>query len=276
MNPPPPLSPQTIARLIAVALLIFVLIVVGSQSTYIVDPGHRGVRVVLGKVSQFSLPEGFGFKAPFIARVVLVNVRQQSKKMRADCFSSDLQQITTELRVLYSIPESSAVSVFRDYLGDPFETLVAGRVHEALKEVTARHRAEEIVQNRERVKAETLESSRIKIGDILYIHDIVIEEIVLSRMLEQAIEQKMVQEQEVFRSGFRQRQIQTEAQTAIIAARGEARALELRGAAIRENPTFLKLQIVDRWNGTTPIVVGGQVGGAEMLLPIKPPEANIE
>jgi prohibitin 2 len=267
------MSPQTVARLIAGALILFVLVVAGSQTTYIVEPGHRGVRVTLGKVSTFSLPEGFGLKPPFISRVILVDTRQQSRQLKADCFSSDLQQITTRLRVLYSIPEGSVVDVYQNYLGEPFDTLIAARVHEALKEVTARHSAEVIVQKRELIKEETLESARRKIGTILNLRDVVIEDITLSRLLEQAIEAKMVQEQEAARAIFRQRQAETEAQTAIISAKGEAEALEVRGSALRENPSFLKLQIVDRWNGTTPIVVGGAVGGAEMLLPIKPPEA---
>src|SRR6266478_9651864 len=75
-----------------------------------------------------------------------------SSDLKADCYSSDLQQTHIELKVLFRIPESSVVKLFQQYYGEPFESLVAPRVHEALKEVTALQSAEQIVKNREQIK----------------------------------------------------------------------------------------------------------------------------
>jgi len=44
------MSPQTIARLIGVALLIFAAVIIAATGTYVVHPGYRGVEVTLGKV----------------------------------------------------------------------------------------------------------------------------------------------------------------------------------------------------------------------------------
>jgi prohibitin 2 len=71
-------------------------------------------------------------------------VRQQTKKVSAACFSSDLQQVALELRVLYRVPDKSVVEIFKQYAGDPFDSLIAPRVQEALKEVTASQTAERI------------------------------------------------------------------------------------------------------------------------------------
>ena len=57
---------QTVAKLIGVAILIFVIIIAASTSTYVVQPGYRGVEVTLGKVSPVFKPEGFGMKSPFM------------------------------------------------------------------------------------------------------------------------------------------------------------------------------------------------------------------
>jgi len=38
--------------------------------TYVVEPGTRGLRVTLGQVADGFLPEGFGFKTPFITHLV--------------------------------------------------------------------------------------------------------------------------------------------------------------------------------------------------------------
>src|SRR5206468_303895 len=142
------------------------------------------------------------------------------------------------------------------------------RVAEAIKELTALRSAEVIVQKREEVKSRTLEIARKKVGDLLVLDDIVLENISLTKGLENAIEAKMVQEQEAARARFAQQQAQTEASTAVIKARGEAESINLRGKALRENPGILDLQIVERWDGTTPLVVGPGAAGASMLLPL--------
>jgi len=262
------MSHRTIVKLIAGAFVIFALIIAGSSSTYVVEPGFRGVRVTLGKVSPVFKPEGFGFKVPFITRVVPQSIRQQTAKFEADCYSSDLQQVKIDLRVLYRVPPASVVSIFRDYAGDAFETLIKPRVAEAIKELTALRSAEMIVQKREDVKSRTLEIARKKVGDLLVIEDIVLEDINLTKVLENAIEAKMVQEQEAARARFAQQQAQTEASTAVIKARGEAESINLRGKALRENPSILELQVVERWDGVTPLVVGPGAQGANMLLPL--------
>ena len=56
------MSPGMIAKLVGGALLILLIIVGGSCSTYVVNPGYRGVQVTLGKVSPVPKPEGFGLE----------------------------------------------------------------------------------------------------------------------------------------------------------------------------------------------------------------------
>ena len=251
------MSPQTIARLIGIAILIFVIVIMASSGTYVVQPGYRGVQVTLGKVSPAFKPEGFGIKAPLITTIHPMSIRQQTAEDKAECYSADLQQIQIELRVLFRIPESSVVKLFQGYYGDPFESLVAPRVHEAIKEATASQSAELVVKNREEIKTRALELARKKIGTLLVIEDIVIQDIALTKELENAIEAKMVQEQEAAKSKYLQQRAQIEADTTVIKAKGEAESIRIRGQALRENPTYIDLQIVDKWDGITPLVIGG-------------------
>lgn len=255
---------------ILVALAVFLGAIFIMGATYIIPPGHRGVLVTMGKVSSIFAPEGFGLKLPFVTTVVPISVRQRTTVSNTECYSSDLQQINVELKVLYRLPEGQIVKMFRDYHGDPFDSLIAPRVSEALKEVTAMQSAEQIVKKREEIKAKTLESSRAKIGDLLIIEDIVIQDVKLSKELEAAIEAKMVQEQEAAKAKFTQAKAEIEAQTAIIRAKGEAEAIRVRGRAVQDNPGLVQLQIVEKWNGISPLVIGGGAGGssANILLPI--------
>jgi prohibitin 2 len=260
-------------RWLWVALALLALLIMLFSSTYVVQPGTRGIKVTLGKAEASFLAEGFGTKAPFVTRIVDVNVRQQTRKVSAACFSSDLQQIRLELRVLYRVPDKSVVEIFKQFAGDPFDSLIAPRVQEALKEVTALQTAEQVVKNREVVKQAALAAARQKIGKILWVEDIVVRDIHLSSELEHAIEAKMVAEQQAAQARFTQVQTQVEAETAIISARGEAEAIKVRGDALRMSPVFLRLKLVERWNGTSPLVVPTDQNstGAGLLLPLGAP-----
>ena len=252
------MSSQGIARVIGVGLLLFSGLIMATSGTFVVKPGFRGIEVTMGRVSPDFKPEGFGMKAPFVTEIIPISVRQQTAEELAECYSSDLQQIRVDLRLLYRIPEASVVKLFQDYDGNPFESLVAPRVQEALKEVAAMQSAELIVKNREQIKTRSLEIARRKIGSLVVLEDIVIQNISLTRELEHAIEAKMVQEQEASKSKYFQQRVQIEADTAVIKAKGEAESIIIRGDALKKNPAFVDLQIVDRWDGIAPLVIGGK------------------
>lgn len=271
------MNPNFLPRLIGAGVLVFVLVILGSASTYMVDPGTRGIKVTLGKTADQFLPEGFGLKAPFITSIVPVNIRQKTMPVKADCFSSDLQQVGLDVRVLYRVPEQSVVQIYKQFAGDPFDSLIAPRVQEAIKEVTALYTAEQIVKSREEIKKKALTAAKLKIGNLLLVEDIVVRDINLSPELEKAIEAKMVAEQQANQARFTQVQTQVEAETAVISAKGEAEAIRVRGEALRQSPAFLRWKIVERWNGRSPMVVpsGPENSGAALLLPIGPAEMPV-
>jgi prohibitin 2 len=244
-----------------------ILVLLGiSGCFYVVEPGERGVRVTLGKMSDDFLAPGFGTKLPIVTEVRRVNVQQDTREVRAECFSSDLQQITMRIKVLYRIPETSVVSVLRDYAGDPFDRLILPRVQEATKEITALKTAADIVKTREQIKESALRASRHKIGELLVIEDLVIEDVALSKELEQAIEAKMVQQQEAEKAVFRMQQAKTDAETQIIKARADAESIRIQGEALEQAPKLVELKMVEKWNGVAPQVVGP---GSNILLPLK-------
>ena len=268
------MNPSIVPKLIGVAFLAFVLLIISSATSYVIEPGTRGLKVTLGKTEDHFLAPGFGFKAPFVTSIVAVNIQQKTQTVHADCFSSDLQQVKIDLRVLYRVPEAAVVQIYREFAGDPFDSLIAPRVQEAIKEVTALLTAEQIVKSREEIKKKALASATQKIGTLLIVEDIVVRDINLSHELEKAIEAKMVAEQQANQARFTQVQTQVEAETAVISAKGEAEAIRVRGEALRQSPAYLRWKIVERWNGRSPMVVpsGPDNNGAALLLPLGPVE----
>jgi prohibitin 2 len=249
-------------------ILLFVAIVVGLSACnpYQVEPGYRGVQVNWGHLKEPALGEGFGVTCPFFCKVYEVRIKQQKQELEADCFSSDLQEIKIKTAVLYSVPESSVLPIFRDFHGEPFDTLVAPRVHEALKEATATRTAEQIAKQRETIKAEALVSARKKIGNAVDVTDIVLIDIGLTTQLKQAIEEKMVQAQEAAKAQFIKDRAQVEAETVIIRADAEAKSIKIRGEALANNPAVVQMQLIEKWQGNVPDVVAG-ASGLNILLP---------
>jgi prohibitin 2 len=72
-------------------------------------------------------------------------------------------------------------------------------------------------------------------------------------------------EQEAQRSKYVQQRAQIEADTAVIKARGEAESIRIRGEALKDNPTFIELQVVDKWDGVAPAIIGS---GENVVMPL--------
>lgn len=257
-------------------LWLFAAASISGCACHTTEPGERSVLVVWGKLQEPALGEGF-HTATFGSDYTDVSIRTQKHELNAECFSSDLQNVQMNLAVLYRIPEARVIDVFRQYHGEPFDVLIAPRAQEAIKEATASRSAEHIVKDREKVKAEALDALKTKVGDVLVIEDLIIVDVKLSAQLAQAIEQKMVQEQEAAKAKFTKlkaeieaeivtAQAKGEADAALLRAKADAEAIKIRGEALRQNTGVVELQLIEKWDGVSPQIVAGG-GGLNLILP---------
>jgi regulator of protease activity HflC (stomatin/prohibitin superfamily) len=171
--------------------------------------------------------------------------------------------------VMYKLPESKVVTLFQQYRGDPYTSLIEPRVQEVVKQVSARSRAEDLVKNREKLKEEILSSLRVAVGDLLQVVDLSLTNIDLSEQLEQAIEQKVIREQEALAKKFELEKEKKQAEITIVQAEAEAKSVQIKGDALKTSPEVIQLEIAQRWDGKAPLsVTVGQGQGANILLPI--------
>lgn len=262
----------------SVILLIVTIffIFLSLTSITIVGPNERGVRVTLGSASEDVITSGLTIKYPLISEIRTFSVATQNSTANLDVFSKDLQSVEMRIDVIYHYTPERVVKLVTDFHGDPGITVLTPMVHETLKEICKDLNSEEIVQRREYVsqKANALLSTNISKYDIFTIERLVITNVELSPKLNQAIESKMIQEQEAQKAQFTQKQKETEAETQrIIAqglanaeiekARGKAQAIELEatanaaaiekiGKALKDNPLTLEEMRVKRWDGVLP------------------------
>jgi prohibitin 2 len=219
-------------------------------------PMERHMESRFGKVNDIVYKEGLYFYNPISTDILRVSTAVQSVEKNVEMYSSDLQPVKAKIRFQFNVPDSAVKDVLIKYKGDVVDEFVIPRIEETLKEVSSAKTAENIVKQRGDMKQKIIEISRSKLNGMVVLDDVVIENIDLSASLEKAIESKMVQEQEAEKAKFNQEQAKIDAQTKIIRAEAEAKAAEILGKAISDNPRIIEIETVKKWNGVLPQVTG--------------------
>lgn len=219
------------------------------------EPMERSIEVRFGKAEEKIYSAGFYFYNPIAIDILKISIANQSIEKEVSVYSSDLQPVKTRIRIQYEIPETSVKNVLINFNGNVVENFVVPKVIEALKEITSTKTAENIVKQRDDIKRRVLDLSKIKLNSLVNLSDIVIEDTELSDSLENAIESKMIQEQEAEKSKFLQEQAKIDAQTKIIKAEAEAKSAEILGKAVSSNPKIIQMEMIKKWDGKMPQVV---------------------
>ena len=246
-----------------VATLILVLLIAGGllfSSWVVIEPGHTGVVVTMGKVEENVLQEGFHFKIPFIQEVVKIDNRIVKLEVQTEAFSKDLQTVQTTLAINYRVDTKKSYSIYKNVGADYENVLVVPAVNEVLKAISASYTAEESVTNRVLISDGLVAGLNDKLNEAgLYVTDVNIIDFDFSDAFIQAIEEKQVAQQKLLTA-------ETEKQTAIAKAEAEAKTIVIKAEAEAEANKVLSESIttnvieynkIEKWNGELPQVTGG-------------------
>ncbi|MCQ2479427.1 MAG: prohibitin family protein [Clostridia bacterium] len=246
-------------KFIPAIIAVIAVIIVAVNCFSIVEPGHTGVIVTLGKVKNSTLQEGIHVKAPFVQQVVKIDNRILKLEVETEAFSKDLQTVTTTLAVNYRVDSSKSYSIYKN-IGADYETvLVTPAINEVLKAITAKYTAEESVTNRALISEGLVKGLNEKLNDIgLYVTDVNIINFDFSEAFITAIEEKQVAQQKLLKA-------ETEKQTAITNAEAEAETIKIKADAEADANNTLNKSLtdkiieynkIDKWNGILPQVTG--------------------
>lgn len=241
---------------LVIAFIAFILIV---NCFTIVEAGHTGVVVTLGKVKEGVLQEGIHVKAPFVQQVVKIDNRIVKLEVETEAFSKDLQTVETVLAINYRVDTSKSYSIYKNIGANYEAVLVTPAVNEVLKAITAKYTAEESVTNRVLISDGLVKGLNDKLNDIgLYVTDVNIINFEFSEAFITAIEEKQVAQQKLLKS-------ETEKQTAIINAEAQAETVRIKAEAeaaanktISESltPNIIEYNKIQKWDGVLPKVTG--------------------
>ncbi|MFZ5641131.1 MAG: prohibitin family protein [Bacillota bacterium] len=249
---------------IKIGLTFFVLLLIlGPLRPWVIVPaGHRGVVLQLGAVSGI-MGEGFHFRLPVIQKVIAFNVQVQKAETDAAAASKDLQTISSKIALNYHVDPATVSRVFQN-IGEAYEKKVIDpAVQEAVKAITARYTAEELITKRQQVALEIqdLLTGRLRKSDIV-VDAFSIVNFEFSNEFNKAIESKQTAEQMALKAQRDLQRIKIEAEQKIAAAKAEAEALRIQKAEV--TPELVRLreievqkQAVEKWDGKMPQVTGG-------------------
>ena len=135
---------------------LFLLVIIVSNSFFIVKSGETGLVSTFGKVSEKYRKEGLNFVIPFIQTPLIYSNRTQAKTFMTEAYSSDLQTMKVGMKVLYNLPAENVYTLATKYKGDVVNEFLRPRVEDEIKNVASKYKAEEFVKSRQ----ETRGSSR--------------------------------------------------------------------------------------------------------------------
>lgn len=212
---------------VALAVFLVVLILGPFRPWVIVPAGHRGVVLQLGAVSG-TLGEGFHFILPVIQKVVQVNVQIQKSETNAAAASKDLQTISSKIALNYHVDPETVSRIFQQ-IGLAYESKVIDpAVQEAVKAITAKYTAEELITKRQQVALEIQEllTNRLRKSNIV-VDAFSIVNFEFSQEFNKAIEAKQTAEQLALKAQRDLQRVKIEAEQKITQAKAEAEALRI-------------------------------------------------
>lgn len=270
-------------RIITIGILGALSIFTICDSCTKVDTGCTGAKVFMGSVQNDAFDAGFHFKVPYICNVVEINNKVQKVEINAGSTSKDLQSIDSVLAVNYHLAKESSIEMYKNIGLNYEDTILQPAIQEATKSVMAGYRAEELIQSRGVVSNAIIDEISKKVNDYgIIIDEFNITNFSFSKAFDEAIEQKLVAEQNKMKAATENEQrvaaaeadaaeakarAEGEADAARIKAEGEAEAIKAKADAQAEankkianslTPELIEQNKIDKWSGTVPqTVVGG-------------------
>jgi len=242
------------------------------SSVVIIQTGYAGVKLRLGAIAG-SLNEGIHLIVPGVEQVIRLEVRTQKEESKATAASRDLQTVTTDLALNFRV-DKSKVDVMYQQVGTEYKArIIDPAVQEAIKVVTAKYTAEDLIRQRQKVKDDVEQeiSSRLAQYNLLVEPDgLSITNFEFSPEFNRAIEAKQVAQQEAEKQKYVLQQAELEQQTKIARAKGEAEAAKLNAESLKAQGGSLVVarEWIEKWDGKLPQVSSGS-GGGGMILDLK-------
>ena len=235
--------------------VIAMSVIFGSFGT--IGAGERGILLQFGAVKDKVFDEGLYFKIPFIQSVVKIDVKMQKDEVPASASSKDLQVVTSKIALNYHLDPDSVNTIWQEVGKNYNSRIIAPSIQEAVKSVTAKFTAEELITRREEVKEQIKENLAKRLREnFIIVDEFNIIDFFFSPAFNEAIEAKVTAEQLKLKAERDLERIKIEKEQMIAAAEGKARAIQIEAQALKANAKVVELRWIEKWDGKTPTYWG--------------------
>lgn len=242
-------------KILALAFIVgvFALLVI-SSSVVVVDQTEVGVVKVLGRVQDEPLQPGLHFVTPFITEVVRMPTYEKTMEMVGErhikALTSEGLPVYFDMAVQYKIDPMKAPQVYSTLKN--YEVWMESRIRAHARDIVAQYKAEDLyTEKREFIQSdfESRLDEEFRPYGIL-ITAVLIRNIDLPESVEEAIQAKIEAKQEAERMQFIVQKEELEAKRKEVEAQGIARANQIIGESLRNNPEYVQwyyLQVLDEF-----------------------------
>lgn len=255
---------KRIRRFIKLGVGVFaaLLVVIFLNPVVVIGAGHRGIVMNWGAVQSKILGEGLHFRTPFMQKVVEVDVRNIKHEVEAIAYSKDIQTVDAKVALNYHL-DPNLVNLLWQEIGPKYEPqIIDPAIQEGVKAATAQFTAQQLIEERPRVKEEIRNQLMERLnGRHIIVDDFSIVNFDFSDEYENAVEDKQVAQQSALKAENDLIRIKTEAEQRIAQAIAEAEAIRIQAESISNQggAEYVQLkrleveaQAVSKWNGQLP------------------------
>lgn len=241
---------------------LFVVITFFSSFTTI-KSGEIGLKSRFGQIVSQTTQEGIQFKVPYIEKVTKVNMKVQKADITNSSATKDLQDVSISFAINYQLQADKVMDLYKTVGASYVETILQPATQEALKNVTSKYTAEELITKRSEVSQQIIQDLSAKVNKYgIIINELNIIDLNFSEAYNKAIEDKQVAEQEVKKAQQELEKTKIEAEKKVAEAQAEADALRLQKEEITDELLELRrieaqTKAIEKWNGQLPSTITG-------------------
>lgn len=267
---------SVVGWILAFALLISFILVPFSMHS--VDETEVLVIKQYGKVKRVVTDPGMEFDLWIGKTYTYIDTQTQDLKVEAMTYSSDAQVMTIALTYQYKFLGGEAKDIIKNFGNTKALTeRITSVLTETPKAVLSTRTAMEIIANRGAVTPEIAEAARKAIEGKypIEITNVAISNIDFSDAFEQAVEEKMIAEQNKLKADYENEkkiaQAEADAQAKLKEAEAKVKIAEAEAQANRLLEQSLTEQILrdkylDKWDGKLPTTIAGD--NTSLMLPL--------
>lgn len=262
-----PMNFFTPKRLIAfiVAFIVAMIIIDGFV---MVPAGQVAVLLDRGRgVLEKPLPTGLHLKIPFWQVATKMDTRLQTYTMSIapmesshaiqnaegadviEALTKDGQKVNVDVTVQFYLEPQNAPFIYKTVGLDYIDKIVRPAARSTVRNAITGFNSKELFQIEARQKAQDLMVKEMKSNltrKKIMLDDVLLRNIQFSEIYLQAIEEKQVAEQKIQKAEFEKQEAVIQKDKKIIEAQAEAESIRLKGESLRQNPSVIQFEMVQK------------------------------